>query len=261
MYRWITLLTDFGGSDPYVAVLKGVMIRIAPAATLIDITHGIAPQDVAAAAFCLGQAWRHFPPGTVHLAVVDPGVGGERRAIALEEGGSFFVGPDNGVFSAILTQAKGAAAVALTNRACWRTPTPSPTFHGRDVFAPAAAWIATGLPLSRLGDPVDPASLVRLAEPAWTAEEDVLTGSIQYMDGFGNLVTTIPGEAVAGGTWLVVWGKQAIPLGKTYGAVPAGGLLALTGSHGFVEIAASGGSARDFLRADRGMPVVLRRQR
>jgi S-adenosylmethionine hydrolase len=142
----ITLLTDFGLQDPYGGVMKGAIATLAPTATVIDLTHQIPPQDVAAARFALMSAFPYFPSGTVHTVVVDPGVGTARRAIAIATEASYLVGPDNGVFSGVLTQTTVRAAVALTNPRYWRTPDPSQTFHGRDIFAPVAAHLALGCP-------------------------------------------------------------------------------------------------------------------
>ena len=151
MVKIVTLCTDFGLADGYVAAMKGVIVGIAPQAALVDVTHLIPPQDVFQAAFVLAGVAPCFPPGTVHLAVVDPGVGGARRALAIEDGGCFYVGPDNGLFTLALAGAEGIRAVALTRPAYWRTPQPSPTFHGRDIFAAAAGHLVAGVPLDALG--------------------------------------------------------------------------------------------------------------
>lgn len=149
----VTLTTDFGVRDGYVAAVKGVLLAEAAEATIVDVTHEIAPGDVLAAAWVLSTMWRSFPKGTVHVAVVDPGVGSERRGLALEAGEHFFVGPDNGVFTLVIDAAVGVRAHELTNRTLWHQP-PAPTFHGRDIFAPVAAALVRGAGLDELGDEV-----------------------------------------------------------------------------------------------------------
>ena len=157
----ITLLSDFGDRDVYVGVIKGVIAQINPKVAIVDLTHQIPPQNIAAARFCLMNAYAYFPVGTVHVAVVDPGVGSRRRAIAVEFAQGFLVGPDNGIFSGVLSQSPAIAAVELTNLNYWRTPKPSKTFHGRDIFAPVGANLASGVPLKQLGQEIDPATLVQ----------------------------------------------------------------------------------------------------
>ena len=162
--RVITLLTDFGLEDGYVAAMKGVIAAIAPDARLVDVTHLVPPQDVASGRFRLLTVVPYFPPGTIHLAVVDPGVGTARRAVAIRSAsGSCFVGPDNGLLLGALETDRPAAAVELSEPRFWRTPTPSATFHGRDVFAPVAAHLARGVDLGALGPSIAPETLVRLA--------------------------------------------------------------------------------------------------
>ncbi|HWQ08290.1 MAG TPA: SAM-dependent chlorinase/fluorinase, partial [Holophaga sp.] len=185
----ITLLTDFGRIDPYAGILHGVIACIAPEARIIDLSHDIPPQDVAAASFCLACAVPCFPDGTIHVAVVDPGVGTARRAVALAVEGGFLVGPDNGLFTGVLARTRILAGVALDDPARWRTPQPSPVFHGRDIFAPAAAHLAHGIPLDGLGTPLDPAGLVRLDLPRCVRQGDRIQGCVQHVDQFGNLVT------------------------------------------------------------------------
>ncbi|MBW4683062.1 MAG: SAM-dependent chlorinase/fluorinase [Microcoleus vaginatus WJT46-NPBG5] len=239
----ITLLTDFGLSDVYVGVMKGVIAQINPTLPVVDLTHQIPPQNIAAGRFCLMNAVPYFPAGTIHVAVVDPGVGSHRRAIAVEFSGGFLVGPDNGLFSGVLSQNFTVAAVELTNPKYWRTPAPSSTFHGRDIFAPAGAYLASGIPLTNLGKTIDPKTLVDLSLPACVVTETEIAGTVQYIDHFGNLVTNIPGSYIEGQGWVVVAGSLTIPSGQTYSDTPSGTLLALIGSHGWVEIAVSGGSA------------------
>src|SRR5262245_3490744 len=186
----ITLTTDFGLRDPFVGIMKGIICGICSHATLVDLTHEVAPFDVLEGAVALESAWRFFPAGSVHLAVVDPGVGGTRRALALQAGGHYFVGPDNGLFSFAMVS-DGWSAVAV-EAAAYRRSEVSRTFHGRDIFAPAAAHLATGVPLPQLGPRVtDP---VRLPFPACRREGDEIIGEVIGSDRFGNLLTSVTAE-------------------------------------------------------------------
>ena len=247
-YRLLTLLTDFGLQDNYVGVMKGVIARINPHLSIIDITHDIPPQNLDAACFCLMTAYPYFPAGTVHVAVVDPGVGTQRRAVAIEFTSGFLVGPDNGIFTGLLDHEKIIAAVELTNPEYRLKPESSATFHGRDIFAPAGAHLAAGTPMLNLGKEIEPATLIRLDLPTCTETDSGPTGKIQYIDRFGTLVTNIPGASVRGRQWSVNAGRKSIPGGKTYGDSRPGSLVAIEGSHGFIEIAINGGSAQDALQ-------------
>ena len=232
----ITLLTDFGTSDSYVAETKGVLLGACPEAVLVDVTHSVPPGDVRAGAYLLGRAWHRFPAGTIHLAVVDPGVGTERAAFALRSHGHWFVGPDNGLFTPVLRDAEVEIVVL---------PIPdgaAPTFHGRDLFAPAAAAIARGTPLQALGRPFAgiPERLT-YTEPHYEGKS--IVGEIVYLDRFGTLVTNLTPELVPPYAVLEVEGLEIGPLRRTFGDVPIGGLLAYVGSGGAVEIAVRDGSA------------------
>jgi S-adenosyl-L-methionine hydrolase (adenosine-forming) len=244
----VTLLTDFGLNDVYVGVMKGVIAQINPKLTVIDLTHQIPPQNIQSAQFNLLNAYPYFPAGTVHVAVVDPGVGGARRSIALELSDGFLVGPDNGIFTGLLTQRSVVQSVELTNTDYWRVSQPSNTFHGRDIFAAVAAHLASGVPLLNLGTPIDPASLVQLPLATCTPMATGFNGNIQYIDRFGNAITNIPGDYVQGKSWSVTIGKRTIPGYRTYSEVAPGQPLALIGSHGWVEIAINGGDAHFQLR-------------
>ena len=191
----IALLTDFGLKDSFVGVLKGVMLGIAPDAQLVDITHAIAPQNVASGAWTLAIAYRYFPVGTVFACVVDPGVGSTRHPIALHAGDCYFVGPDNGLFSAILREQPVHGAVTLANPA-YQLPQVSTTFHGRDIFAPAAAHLAMGLSLSELGPHLDPASLQTLPGNDATRNASTVHGRVAHIDTYGNIITNIPSTLV-----------------------------------------------------------------
>jgi S-adenosyl-L-methionine hydrolase (adenosine-forming) len=259
-HRLLTLLTDFGHRDVYVAVMKGVIAQIAPMLPVIDLTHEIPPQNIAAARFNLMTAYPYFPIGTVHVAVVDPGVGSSRRAIALQLQGGYLVGPDNGLLSGVLSQHPLVAAVELTNSDYWHTAAPSPTFHGRDIFAVVGAHLATGISLGQLGQAIDPASLIQLSLSAFTRVEDKISGYIQAIDRFGNLITNIPGREVEGKSWSVLVNPdtvnpKTISGQQTYTDQNSGDLIALVGSHGWVEIAVNGGNAQSRLQLSENNPI------
>jgi hypothetical protein len=253
----VTLLTDFGWQDIYVGVMKGAVARINPQLQLIDLTHDIPPQNITAGRFCLLNAYRYFPSGTVHLGVVDPGVGSQRRGVAIEFTDGFLVGPDNGLFSGILSQSNALAAVELNNPDYWLTGNPSNTFHGRDIFAPVGAHLASGVALNKIGQSIDPASLVTLSLPPLQITETKITGCIQYIDRFGNLITNIPGEIVRDRSWSVIVGETVIPTGQTYSEVEQGAAIALVGSHDWLEIAVNQGNARKNLQLDWGDLVTI----
>lgn len=246
MPRVVTLLTDYGSSDSYVAEVKGRLLQAAPGLSIVDITHDIEPGDIAAAAFVLGRAWPSFPSGSVHLVVVDPGVGTSRRALAVDAGGHTFVGPDNGVLDAALGHA-GARAFGLA------TPEDaSATFHGRDVFAPAAARLAAGATAESLGAAVgDP---VRLGIPDARRDGKHIVGQVIYVDRFGTLVTNIRGDRIAPDGAVRV-GPHDIPRHRTFADVASGHALALIGSGGTLEIAVRNGRADAALGLARGAEV------
>lgn len=244
----ISLLTDFGIQDIYVGVMKGVIAQINPFIQTIDITHQIPPQNLAAGRFCLMNAYDYFPAGTVHIAVVDPGVGSQRRGVAIQFAGGYLVGPDNGLFSGVLSLSPAIAAVELTNREYWRTQRSSSTFHGRDIFAPVGAYLASGVPLQILGNLIDAQSLVALPLTPFESHDQGMRGCIQYIDHFGNLITNIPAVAVQGKNWSVRIKEVVITKGITYNDVELGQLVSLIGSHGWVEIAVNGGSAQSQLQ-------------
>lgn len=227
--------------------MKGVLVGAAPEARLVDISHEIAPQDVDGARLAIARYWRRFPARTVHLVVVDPGVGSARAAIAVESDGRFLVGPDNGVLSpALLVKGARVARLAVP-------PTASATFHGRDVFAPAAALLASGAQLDALGPPYE-SPVIRRTPEARRLADGAIGGTVITIDRFGNLVTNL--VAPRGGT--VEIAGRAIPIVRAYADVAPGELAALTGSSGLVEVAQRDGSAARSLSAVRGVPVVLR---
>lgn len=237
--RRITLLTDFGYEDGFVGAVKGVLASLAPEVLVEDIGHGLPPGDVRKASWVVFRYWKRYPEGTVHMVVVDPGVGTSRRALAVGVEGRFMVAPDNGVLSRVLEGEGEWRCVAL--RPSGRLPPPaSQTFHGRDLFAPAAALLAQGVPLEELGPPVeDP---VRFPVPPPKREERGWVGEVLEVDRFGNLATNLPPQPVARGGGLVL-GTTFIPWAETYGGVGKGSLLVLLDSEGRLEIAVREDSA------------------
>ncbi len=262
----LTLTTDFGLDDAYLAAMKGVILSVAPDCRLVDVSHGIAAQDVMGAGFVLRGAVPYFPPGTVHLAVVDPGVGTERRPIAARIGGHTFVGPDNGLFSLLLDPSAGPgqaaaepeAVVVLDRPDFWRTPTPSATFHGRDVFAPVAAHLAAGRDLTEVGTPVEGLRRLHWVQPL--ADEQGIQGWVVHVDRFGNAVTNVPGELLAArlaGREFKCYVGSAILNGlhRTYADVDEGEPVALVGSSGLLEVSINGGDAAQLLSIQKGSAV------
>lgn len=260
------MTTDFGWGDGYVGAMKGVILTIAPRATIVDISHDTAPQNVKEAAFVLHTVHRHFPEGTIHLVVVDPGVGSARRAIALRTERACFVAPDNGVLSYVIAEERVEQAVSLT-RACYWRPKISRTFHGRDIFAPVAAHLAQGVPLEDLGQPVEQRELLTFPTPRPSVRPDnTIVGHIIHVDRFGNLVTDVQededdriGLPLDDGIVIEVGGQQIEGVRSTYTEGEAGKPLALIGSSGHLEIAVPGGSAALTLRVTAGDEVLLRR--
>jgi S-adenosylmethionine hydrolase len=243
----VTLLTDFGTADGYAGEVKGALLTAVPDANVVDISHDVPPQDVEGARLALARYWRRFPRGTVHLVVVDPGVGADRAAIAVESAGYALVGPDNGVLSpALLVPEARVVTLAVPAQA-------APTFHGRDVFAPAAAALAGGAPLAELGTAYDHAIVLRTPEPERWAD-GTLAGEVIAIDHFGNAVTNCLG--LRGGTLEV--GGVVVTVARAYADVAPGSLVAVTGSNGLLEIAERDGSAARRLGLRRGTPVLFR---
>jgi S-adenosyl-L-methionine hydrolase (adenosine-forming) len=255
----VALLTDFGLSDHYVGAMKGVIAGLAPDATLIDITHELAAHDVRAGALSLEAAADAFPPGTIFLAVVDPGVGTVRRGIAARIGAWHVVGPDNGLWT-LMARAHGVGEIVeLTDARYHRQPV-SRTFEGRDRFGPVAAWLARGTPLAAFGPPLDALHALDVPEAVLTG--DTITGEILHVDRFGTLVTSVREPQLAEGgavTPMVTIAAHAVPFVAAYADVAEGALCALVGSGGRLEIACNRGRACDVLQLDRGAPVVVRR--
>jgi S-adenosylmethionine hydrolase len=260
--RIITLLTDFGTEDYFVAAMKGVILTRSPNSVLVDITHAIPPQDVRAAAFTLSAAYSNFPAGSIHLAVVDPGVGSNRRPVLIEAGAHLFVGPDNGLFSFVLDQVPEARIRHLTN-AAYFLPNPSSTFHGRDVFAPVAAALAEGVPPEKLGPTIQDPIRFQSSQCESTAD-GALTGRIMHIDHFGNCVTNLPCDRLlplspARPFSLQVKEFHIQKLAQSYreGAADRGTPFLICGSAGFVEISVQSNSAARQLKIRVGEPVRL----
>ena len=270
----ITLTTDLSLTDAYVAAMKGVILGINPEVKLIDICHTIKPQNIPQAAFVLGTAYQFFPEKTIHVVVVDPGVGTERRAIILRTPSADFVAPDNGVLSYVLQQCKsvkgrlidnrqqvelepGTEAVTITKPRFWRSPV-SPTFHGRDIFAPVAARLSLGFPPVDFGEAITSVTMLPLSHPH-QAPDGSLVGHILHIDSFGNLITNIKSDDLpqTKRTITIEVGYQLISgLSRTY--AEGGGLLALIGSSGYLEVSLKGGSACAFLHTEVGNEVRIR---
>jgi S-adenosyl-L-methionine hydrolase (adenosine-forming) len=255
----VTFTTDFGVGDGYAGAMKGVVLSLAPAAQLVDITHGVPPMDVAAGAVALAQAASLFPPGTIHIAVVDPGVGGTRADILIESGGSLFIGPDNGVLS---LAARAPRRVYRIESSMFRRDPVSPTFHGRDVFAPTAGRLAAGATAADAGPSID--AIVELGSPPLHKQGGVVEGQAIHVDSFGNLITSLPAElfAVAGAAVAEVQvevegaeGRFRPVFGRTFSDVQSGALIAYIGSGGQLEIARRDGSAAARMGAGRGTSV------
>lgn len=251
----VTFTTDFGISDAYVGAMKGVVLGMAPAAVLVDITHAVPAQDVRAGALALADAASYFPAGSVHVAVVDPGVGGAPRGIAVSSNGHFFVGPDNGLLS---LAAHRPRQVFMIDNPLFRRPTVCPTFHGRDVFAVAAGQLATGHPIEEAGPLVD--AMVELPFPAMQALDDDCQGEVLHVDHFGNLVTSFSPVEVTGRWELSCDGSRfQLEAGSTFSAVAPGALIIYAGSSGRVEVAARDGSAASLTQAKTGTQIHLKR--
>jgi S-adenosylmethionine hydrolase len=255
----ITLTTDFGLRDWFVGTMKGVILGIAPQAQIIDITHDIAPGDVRAGAFALAAAARFFPRGTVHVAVVDPGVGSDRSAIVVQTRDGLFVGPDNAVLSLAVAGATSVRVHRLEDKR-WFLKSVSQTFHGRDVFAPVAAHLSNGVSVARIGPRTDEMQRLEFPEPSCVRNR--WTGCVVYIDRFGNAITNLPADLpiFRTATWVHVRvrnSKSGIPVCSFYEAVRKGRPVAVVGSSGFLEIAVNGGNAATALRLAVGDPVVL----
>jgi S-adenosyl-L-methionine hydrolase (adenosine-forming) len=253
----VTLTTDFSTSDAYVGMMKGRILSIAPDVTIVDLAHDISPHDVFQAAFVIASAYHYFPPNTVHVAVVDPGVGSERRRLALRCGEYLMVGPDNGVFSYAIRKEGACETVEIKTTAADKQT--GVTFEGRDVFAPAAARLASGAPLTDIGTPTgDP---IELTLPKPRISDGLIEGRVIYIDHFGNCISNIEAQDLEGrgGSFSVsVAGQEIGALHKTYSDVPVGEPVAVMGSLGHLEMAVNQGNLADEINLDVGSPVRVR---
>ena len=256
----ITLTTDFGLADGYVGTMKGVILAICPEAILVDISHEVRPQAVRQGAYLLSCAAPFFAPGTLHLAIVDPDVGGQRRPVLALTERAAYIGPDNGVLSMALDQDPPLSAVHLTSPAYWRASV-SRTFHGRDIFAPATAHLAAGVDPLDMGDPITTESLVRLpaAEPE-TRPDGSLLGEVLHIDRFGNLVTTFRADRLPIRFTVEIAGVHIDRLSQTFSTAEKGRCLAYIGSSSYLEIAVRDGNAAEQLGVSLASPVRLRYQ-
>lgn len=255
----VTLLTDFGSSDHYVAAMKGVMLGICPAARMVDISHEIAPFAIAEAAFTLGQAWQCFPRGTVHLIVVDPGVGSARRPILAEAEGHRFVAPDNGVLTMVLDSVTKHKVREITASRYFRKPV-SWTFHGRDIFAPAAAHLASGLAPAKLGKRIENPVRLDISRPVRTGAKR-WSGVILKIDRYGNVVTNFRSASwrrLGRTPFRMKIGRGSVALvAANYAEMPAGELCLIPGSAGYLEVSANQESAGELLGVASGENLEL----
>ena len=271
----ITLTTDFGYDDAYVAAVKGAILNINPAASIVDVTHSVRPHDILQGAFILNGAYRYFPKQTVHVAIVDPGVGSERRGVILKTSSAIFVAPDNGILSYIIddlfsiqdssvseqTQGlteivfkKGLEAAAITDPRFWRHPV-SPTFHGRDIFAPVAAGLSLGISPFEFGEKINSLHILPIAKPSVDADGSVV-GQVSHVDRFGNLITNIRSDNLPGKNITIEVRGRRIQGTSDYYA-QGEGIVAVVGSSGYLEISLRDGSACDFLDVGMGEEIVV----
>ena len=258
--RTIVLMTDFGVHDTYVGQMKGVILSCAPSVQIIDLTHSISPQNIVQGAFFLGKSVPFLPERSIILSVVDPGVGSTRQAIAVETDKQTFLAPDNGLLTAVFQTRNITRCVSITEQQ-YMLPCRSSTFHGRDVFSPAAAHLANGGSLQELGKAIDPADCITITMPQCNSRDqgESWDGSVIYTDHFGNLVTSLDSQLFdTEKHWMVgLDNGNRIPVVTTYSDVPDQQLLAYTGSSGMVEIAVRNGSAAERLKLKEGYPVKL----
>lgn len=251
----VTLLTDFGVDDGFVGMMKGVILQRSPRSPLVDLSHAIAAQDVRAAGHVLADSWRFFPPGTIHVAVVDPGVGSDRGILAARVDGQVMLAPDNGLLTAVFAQSPPTETRALSNRDVF-LKTISQTFHGRDIFAPAAGALAGGMAFEDVGPPVD--RWVALDLPVPTVDESgAVVGEVVSVDRFGNLVTNVPGPMLPLMPRVAIAGRFIDRLSRSYAEAAPGELVAIISSSGRLEIAANRADAARTLGVGVGAPVTI----
>lgn len=260
----VTLITDFGLHDEYAGVMKGVILGYAPEARIVDISHLIPPQSIDTAAHLLSRSYRYFPAATIHVVVVDPGVGSDRAILAIAADCQYFVGPDNGIFTTIFDCAS-SLAIHRVNTSTLRPNNISFTFHGRDIMAPVAGQLAMGLELSKLGPKISPAQCCRLTRAACVRLADSLQGEVVHVDAFGNLCTNIRRQdveafAIGHDIEIHITKDLLVPLENTYAARGKGMVLALFDSHDYLEIALRQGNAAQYLRLGLGSQIMLSRR-
>ena len=264
----VSLTTDFGNKDPFAGSVKGAILKVNPESRIVDISHEVSPQDIWEAAFILKSAYNYFPKGTIHLAVVDPGVGSGRRPIIVVTESYYFVGPDNGIFSLVYREAERMRVHHIT-ASHYYLPSPGPTFHGRDIFAPVAAWLAKGLPSGNFGEVIE--DYVKLNVPVPQKSPNGIDGHVIHIDRFGNLITNItfkdiqtllPEGANAGLISISTAGKEIKGLKNFYAESAPGEPGAIINSSGYLEIFLFKQNARTALSIKRGEAVklTLRRQ-
>lgn len=252
--RLITLTTDFTLKNHYVGVMKGVIKSINPEAEIIDLCHDVPAYDIRAAALTLRDSHAFFPPGAIHIVVVDPGVGGERKAIAVQAAENFYIGPDNGVFTYVYKSDPSYQAFEITNGE-YMLSTVSGTFHGRDIFAPAAAHLSLGVDVKSLGDPIQNVVRLQIVEPELSG--GIVRGKVLYVDSFGNLITDIPEQLLDRNTIIKIGSYTINGVSGSYSEAREGEMLAIIGSSGYLEISVNKGRADDRIRSDNDKEIVL----
>ncbi len=259
----ITLTTDFGYDDPFVGVMKGTILKINPEVEIVDLTHGIRPQDIREAAYTIGMNFSYFPDDTCHVVVVDPGVGSQRRPLLMLSDHHYFVGPDNGVFSHIYEMEHETFNVLHVRAEHYFLQKKSPTFHGRDVFAPIAAWLSRGVHMEKFGEPITDYKKIALPIPLMSPEGGV-QGEVILMDRFGNAITNITKADIAaacnshkGAPCKIIFRGREIPLKGFYAEGEKGILCSVVNSSGFLEFFVSGGNAKEESNIAVGEQVVV----
>jgi len=261
----IVLTTDFGHTDDYVGVVKGVILSINPAVRIIDHCHSVPPQDINRAAHLIGYNRRYFPAGSIHLCIVDPGVGTSRRIIVIKDAARCYIGPDNGVFSSVLRGTEALEIYKLANQS-WFLHTPSATFHGRDIMAPAAARISLGKAIEDAGPRIEPASCVVMNDTAPLCEGNQIIGEIIHIDHFGNMITNIEQKQLSGlaGTGEITVHLQSTPIPfkpGSYEELKENQLSAIINSSSLLEICVKNGNGADISQGRRGDRVIISRDK
>lgn len=258
----ITLTSDFGYKDPFVGIMKGVILSINPLATVVDITHGIRPQNVIEAAFAIETGFKSFPHKTIHIVVVDPGVGSNRRPILVATDCHYFIGPDNGVFSRIYSSSESFSVINITAEHYF-LPQRSSTFHGRDIFAPAAAWLSKGINISKFGDPIYKYTELSISVPVKPSSK-VIEGEVIYIDHFGNATTNITAQLIdelgtnnLNSNLKVLLKNRAAPLKKYYSETGDKELYSLINSFGYLEFFVNSAHASSVFDIKVGEKVVV----